>query len=143
MKLKGKISFTRPSRGGDVDQVVSIQIQDCASRINFLEIDVPLEQFALAVTGLSAQACDLTVRGLNRVGTKKVTESREALYTGEHAYNKDKLRAWLIETKQEEGWTLDPYVAHQNAIYPVDGGMMVRYSVYKFVPLEDGEVVDD
>ena len=143
MKLKGKISITRPSRGGDVDQVISIQIQDCASRVHFLEIDVPLEQFALAITGLSEQPCDLTVRGLNRVGTRKVVEAREALYTGEHAYNKDKLRAWLIETKQEEGWTLDPYVAHQNAIYPVDGGTMVRYSVYKFVPLEDGDVVDD
>ncbi len=54
MKLKGKLTITRPSRGGDVDQVVSIQVQDCASRISFLEIDVPMEQFALAITGLSA-----------------------------------------------------------------------------------------
>jgi len=43
MKLKGKLTITRPSRGGDVDQVISIQIQDCSSRVNFLEVDVPLE----------------------------------------------------------------------------------------------------
>lgn len=143
MKLKGKLTITRPSRGGDVDQVVSIQIVDCASRVHFLEVDVPLEAFALAVTGLSSQPCELLVRGLHRVGTKKVTEAREALYTGEHGWDKTKLREWLVETKQEEGWTLDPYVAHQNATYQVDEGTMVRYAVYKFVPLEDGEVVDD
>ena len=144
MKLKGKISITRPSRGGDVDQCVSIQLKDCASGINFLEIDVPMEQFAYAITGLSSQACEFETRGLARIGMKRIYEKREAIYAGPDAHNKAVIRAWLEATRQEEGWMLDTYIDHQGATVKTAADMtLVRYGVYKFVPLEDGDAVDD
>ena len=62
--MKGSISISRPSFG-DGRQKISIQIKDIDSRVSFLDVEIDLDLFSSALTGLSEQACDFKVRGLN------------------------------------------------------------------------------
>jgi hypothetical protein len=126
--MKAKVTISRAS-----DDRVRIRIRDEASGIEFAEVSLTVEAYGYAITGLSEQEAELSVRGLEWVGKKRVTESRQKVCPLDTC-DKDKLSKWLQENAQEEGWILSTYLGSQSSTSRAScGGTLLRYSVTKYV----------
>jgi hypothetical protein len=131
MKLPMKLSISRPSYG-DGRRKINLTIQDDASRVQFVDLEINLEHMMEALTGLSHCPCEVEVRGLAYVGKTKVTERREIVCPLKSCKTED-LRRWLVENAQEDGWILDSYLGSQGSTASHSEGTLLRYNVYKFV----------
>jgi hypothetical protein len=67
MKTKGNFSISRLSCS-DGRSYIRINVTEEASRVQFLELEVELADFAKALTGLGYQECDLELRRLDLLG---------------------------------------------------------------------------
>ena len=135
--LQGALSISWPTYG-DGRELIAIRFEDKASGAQFLEATVSPHDFALALTGLSRVDVDMTVRGLQVVGLKKIRELRTALSPLE-SYSREAQEAWLQENCQEDGWILDSHLGSQSSIIRADGETTLRYFVYRYVGPETGE----
>lgn len=128
--LKAKVTISRVSYH-DCEKVV-ISIDDVSSGIQFAELELSAEAFGLAITGLSYREADLTVRGLQYIGKRRVTEKRtiECPLT---TYDRTKLESWLRENAQEEGWIVNNYLGSQTSVSYKEGKTFLNYSVTKYV----------
>ncbi|WP_318826004.1 hypothetical protein [Providencia sp. PROV252] len=133
--MKGKLTISRPTYG-DGRELISVVVRDGASRINFLEIEINYSDFTKAITGLSEVDCELTIRGLEQVGKKKITEARTALCPS-RLVGKDAYENWLKENKQEEGWKLDAYLGSKGSVEYTENGVILNYQVIKFVDISN------
>lgn len=115
------------------DDKIVISIEDEASRTEFVEVKLSPHDFAMAVTGLSFVKVTGSVRGLENVGKKKVTEKRSVVCPLD-SYDKKDLSAWLEQNCSEQGWLLNTYLGSQGSVEYVDGGRKLNYSVYKYEP---------
>lgn len=127
---------------------ITLQVRDYLSRVQFLELKITLEQFALAVTGRSLDDVSGEVRGLENVGKTKVSESRCVKLPKSTPLHKPTsyIRQWLIDEFKEGGeiyepggWMLDPYIGQQSSVVYQDDTILVNYGVYKYVKTEDCE----
>jgi len=127
--LEGRISISRPQGGEDGGTFVRVAIRDQSSRVEFVQLDIPLAGFAEALTGLSEVECRLKVRGLDRVGkvreTERVTFALSDDYLKKHSlsrYERELLVAHIRQDPEgifhEEGWELSTYLGSQNSITP-------------------------
>lgn len=132
--MKCALSISRNNH----DKVV-IRIEDVGSRIEFVQVELSLEQYAQAITGLNGVEGAMTVRHLEYVGTQRIVEQRQAKYTGaiERPTTKD-LRRWLQDHCVEPGWTLNDGLNDQRSVQKTaDGdGILINYQVIKFVEVE-------
>lgn len=128
MKINGNISCNRAS-----DDTVRIEIEDNLSQQRFLEIKLSLEDFALMITGLSGIDFQGEVRNLSAVGKKKISEKRSAVFPGSSSTDRTELEQWLLDNKQEEGWSINTYLGSQRSVITVEGKTTLNYSVYKYV----------
>lgn len=119
------------------DDIINLTIKDNISRLTFVELNLTLEQYALASTGLSYIECSGSIRQLDKVGKEKITEERSVVYPKGHSYDKTLLRGWLIDNCQEKGWELDSYLGSKDSVtYPTKDGKqvtLINYSVVKYV----------
>lgn len=128
--LKAKVTISRVTYSDH--EAVNISIEDVNSGIQFAELELSLESFGQAVTGLSYREADLTVRGLQYIGKRQVTEKRtiECPLT---TYDRTKLESWLRENAQEEGWIVNTYLGSQTSVSYKEGKTFLNYSVTKYV----------
>ena len=125
--MKAKVTISRSS-----DDIVRIRIRDVASGVEFAEIGLTVEAYGYAITGLSEQEGELEVRGLERVGKKRITEPR-TIACPINSYDKNLLGAWLKENAQEDGWIVSTYLGSQSSVSHEEGKTILRYSVTKYV----------
>lgn len=128
--LKAKVTISRVSYH-DCEKVV-ISIDDVSSGIQFAELELSLESFGQAVTGLSYRDADLTVRCLEHVGKLRITEKR-IIECPLSTYSRYELESWLRENAQEEGWIVNNYLGSQTSISYKEGKTFLNYSVTKYV----------
>jgi hypothetical protein len=106
-KLKGQLTIgrTRSSHGPDT---IRVSIRDQMSIMEFASIELSLENFSKAITGLAGVDGELEIRGLDRVGKKHEckTEAVDVPYEG---YSLPRgfdfgpaLKAWEVD-----GWEAD------------------------------------
>lgn len=131
MKINCAITISRPSYGTD-KKAISICLADRASGIEFFDGEISLEEFSEALTGLSDRSVEAEVRGLEYIGKKRVTESREILCPLK-SYDRKEFEAWLEENAQEEGWILSTHLGSQKSITHNKDDVLLRYSVTKYV----------
>jgi hypothetical protein len=128
-QLEGRITISRPSSSDSRPPFVRIGIKDQSSRVQFLEVEVDMAEFSLALTGLSEQPCVLKTRQLDKVGKQKEVErvtftlSQEYLTKYNLAqYDRDRLQAHLHTDPegrfQKEGWELSTYLGSQGSVTP-------------------------
>ena len=122
-----KVSISRNSH-----DMVSISIVDDASGIEFVDIEMDLATYGATITGLSRQAATGVVRGLEHVGKTLVRESRSIFCPLKNA-SREEQREWLREHGKEDGWIVDTYLGSQSSVGYVEGGVMLNYSVRKYV----------
>lgn len=129
MKFKGNMTISRDS--GDN---INISFRDDASLIEFLDVRMSLEDYALMITGVARVGVEGEVRGLQNVCKTKVTAHRRVECPG--GLTRDQYKEWLIENCQEEGWILNTYLGSQGSVSYGSGKTFLNYSVYKFVEEE-------
>jgi hypothetical protein len=128
--MKANVTISR-----DSSDRVNIRIKDSATRIQFVELSLSVEDYGYLISGLSEIECEMKVRGLANVGKRMVTEPR-ATVCPVKSYSRDVLQQWLLDYAQEDGWTLDTYLGSQGSITHKDDGVLLRYRVYKYVQEE-------
>lgn len=70
--LTGKLSISRPCGANTTEHpVITIEVEDAGSGVRFVEVEIPAEAFALALTGMGAVTCKFTVGGLHLIGTRR------------------------------------------------------------------------
>ena len=139
------ISYPKKSTDDEEGKVVSIRIRDDLSRIEFVDLEIPYDEFTAALSGLQyrpARKCE--VRGLESVGKKEEYERFE-FYTevpeGLLQYSKkEKLRTFLESEACDQGWAdggwkVSGYIAvnSQNGRGKDDKGTFYRMSRYRYV----------
>jgi hypothetical protein len=124
------------SCGRDSSDQVNIRIQDVNSRVEFVEVNLSLDQFALMITGLSYIKCTGSVKRLEVVGKTRITEKRSVLYTGAGFASRENMQQWLLDTQQEEGWSIDNYLGSQRSVIYQNGHHTLHYCVYKYMEPE-------
>lgn len=133
--FKGNISITR-----DSNNMINIRLRDKASRTEFVDVQMTLEDFASAVTGLAELNVVGTVRGLEQVGKVRVLESRQTIYPGNSYDDRAKQESYIVENCQEEGWELLPALRSQGSIQRgTTGETLLNYSVVKYVEQENDQ----
>ena len=134
MRIKASITLSKAT-GRDEGDYIRLVVRDDASRQAFVEIEMTMEEFALAITGLAHQTVPCEVRGLEFVGLQKVVERRHAVYPESlPQHNRDTQEAWLRENKQEEGWFVDASLRSQGSV--TGSPTTLHYSVYKYLKPE-------
>lgn len=127
--FKGNISITR-----DSNNMINIRLRDKASRTEFVDVQMTLEDFALAMTGRAEADVIGDVRGLGRVGKVKVLESRQTVYPGNSYDDRAKQESYIVDNCQEDGWELLPALRSQGSIQRgTTGETLLNYSVVKYV----------
>jgi hypothetical protein len=130
MKIDAQVTISRQS-----NNEVHITLVDSASRIEFVDVKLSLEEFANAITGLSYIECEADVRRLDVVGKRKVTSLRTVICPLD-TYDKGRLRAWLEESCQEDGWEIDSYLGSQGSVSHTSEGTRLHYAVYRYEEIE-------
>lgn len=125
---KGKITISRPQVGGQITERVRITLRDEEARTQFLEVDIDLDEFALALTGLSERPCDFEPHRLDTVGKVREHENITFVLTGEYMerhklnrYFKEEIRLHMMIDpekifRQTDGWELSVYLGGQTSI---------------------------
>lgn len=128
MNIKCKVTISRRSDG-----LITIEVLDEASRARFLDLEMTLEAFAQAITGLSFQEADGEVRGLEVVGKTRIDEPRQAIYPGGAHDAREVMEAWLMTDCQEPGWRVDNYLGAQRSVTrDAEGRTVLHYRVTRF-----------
>lgn len=112
--------------------MVRIRFRDEASRIEFAEVAMTPENFGYAITGLAEREANLEVRGLLHVGKRRVTEDR-TIECPIRTYDCEKLKSWLKDNAQEDGWILDNYLGSQKSIERKEEKTILHYRVIKYI----------
>ena len=68
--MNGKITISRYNDFGNKDPI-HILITDVRSGIRFCDVQMSLENFTKAITGVSLQDCEFFVREMNKIGMKR------------------------------------------------------------------------
>ena len=130
--FKGNIRITINS-----NNMVNIRLRDKASRAEFVDVQMTLENYALAVTGSSDVDVFGDVRGLDKVGKVKVLEPRQTIYPGAIYDDRAKQESYIVENCQEEGWEVIPALRSQGSKKTdAFGNTLLNYSVVKYVEQE-------
>jgi hypothetical protein len=128
-KIKTKLTISRPSHSDPDKKCIRIEVKDVASKSRFLEIEIGLEEFAAALTGLSEQECEAVVSNLNNVGKLKESISYTVPVPSSLAYNRKAIAEYLNNFVYPDGWTADTYIGSQSSIVPnTDGYTKEVYS---------------
>lgn len=126
--MKGEVTISRNS-----NDFVVISIHDEASGTRFVDLELSLENFAMAITGLARVSGEMKVRGLGHVGMKLVIENRAAKCP-DLGLGKEPYQEWLLSNCAEEGWEIDTCLGSQGSISRNGKWVTLNYSVRKYLP---------
>lgn len=125
------LSISRPSYG-DGRKKISIRIRDELSRIEFIDMEIDLEHFAEALTGLSSRPAEAVIRGVEYLGMTRVTEKRQ-IVCPLTSLRREKYVEWLEANAQEDGWLLNSSLGSQSSVKSMGSETLLNYSVTKYV----------
>jgi hypothetical protein len=120
MNIKGQLTISR-WKGNDDTEGINIELIDADSHVRFVVVNISLEDFAKAITGLGYVPVDLDVRGLDKVG--KIAEFKSttvpvpfvlkyeddfAALAREHFYDNPENEDWFINISEHQRfeWTV-------------------------------------
>lgn len=127
MKINTKISISRDSK-----DIIHIRVQDASSCNDFIDVNISLENFTYAITGLSEVECSSEVKKLDTIGKYRVVEKRSIVCPLD-TYDKNIFSQWLTDNCQEHGWELNTYLGSQNSVVYKNNSYILNYSVVKYV----------
>ena len=101
--MDGKLTISRYNDFGNKDPI-HITITDEKSGVSFCDIEMSLENFARAITGISLQKCNFSTHNLSKVGMKREIKS-ESVQTPDDfsSSNKDE-KIKILKPYNIDGW---------------------------------------
>jgi hypothetical protein len=135
-KFKARLRISRLEANFE-KPTFEVEILDAESRLIVAQMQIPAEDFAMALTGVvsgdyfegESQLSD------ERLGKKKVTKLAQ-LSAPMMGYDRKAYKEYLINNyKPEEGWFLNSYLGSQNSIsYPQNSeeGVLLTFNVYSY-----------
>lgn len=109
IETEGKITISRTSSNVE-GEFISIQIRDKNSTLGIVDVEMSLEDFALALTGVSRMPAQLKVAdSLENVG-KKIEHKAENVFYGD-VWKDAEFEAVIRENSKQfevDGWKLKP-----------------------------------
>ena len=137
MNHKGKITIGRPQYSSG-KECITIHIEDKSSHIAFLDIEMKLDEFARAITGLGYVECEFECRGLKNVG--KLYEIKPFTFLmPEHNYsNRKEIAEKETERVTPYGWETYTYFSSQDSFVRknIEGGdieVWANTHIYRWV----------
>lgn len=146
---KGRLSISKPVGGSD-GPFICITVNDKDAGIEFLRLDISLEDFADCLTGKGYVPCEFVARGLDKVG--KVIERDCIKFPVPQCNITDRVDIAMRiaqdvldneNAKLDDKWVLDGNFRQQNSFYREQGGgrEMAQVSIVRWVnkPVPGGE----
>ena len=138
MKIKASLTIGIENSASDN---VFIEVQDEASRIRIIKLEVDPVQFTKALARLSNVPCINAETGpLDRVGKKHECKDFEFPFEDKGDWKTRKERA-AVESKRlcPEGWISDGYFGSQGSFFTKDGKSYARCTIRRWVDVVDQE----
>jgi len=133
MMLKGIFNISRPTYGDGRRKIV-ISIEDEAAGVRFLEAEIDYDVFAMAITGMGHQRCDVVVKNLDLVGKVEEREKISFPIAGD-MWSRTQItdEAWSEAVKDIEvdGWVVSKYLGSQNSLVSGKGKGESIVNTYK------------
>lgn len=133
MKLKdGRITFLV---GHDS---TTIELIDNEANTTFARVTLTPGQLSQALSRLAYTECEIDIRGLKKVGKKRISERLEFPLTG-HDYGKDRKEKAIAEAKRlcPVGWTPSLHFGSQTSFFNKGGEAWARTTILKWIDLND------
>lgn len=130
--LKGKLTISRAMSNRE-DDYVEIRIEDEVSGVEFVSINLSMEQYGHAVAGTSYQSIEYTARDMDCIGKVKEREAARVPIPSPLAYNRQGAEEYVKANFQREGWILDSYLGSQNSITGTGVDYYANISYYRYV----------
>lgn len=131
IKMKGTLTISRPSYG-DERKKISIQVKDSSSNVRFLDVEIDLDLFAAALTGLCDQECDIKVRKLDLVGKTVERSNIEFKLTECNFSNRKEVAKAECKLIVVDGWVLNDNFSSQNSFFQQGGNDWARARLIKW-----------
>lgn len=131
-KIKGQLTISRPiSSSGE--KLISIRINDVDAGIEFLRLEIGLEEFAECLTGLSRQHCEFEVENLQNVG-KRIEREPLVFAIPQCSYpNKKKVACETAKSLCNDGWHAREYFDSKDSFFTEDGIAYARTQKTRWV----------
>lgn len=136
MKHKGKLTISRPQYS-DGTKLINISLIDDDANIQFVDVEIPYDEFTEVITGMSRVNCNFEVRNLSNVG--KVKEQRDISVPIEDDYNKEnRIKNACIELDKvvPKGWSYSTYFNSQNSFTKRDDVLYANTCIFRWVDKE-------
>jgi len=128
----GHLTISKPSYQ-DNRKVIRIELADKDAGIGFAVATLSLEDFMECITGLGRVPCDVTTRGLDKVGM--VYEHQPFTFSIPNSSVSDRVEVATKVAKEltPKGWTPTCYFASQNSFWSADGKDYARCTIERWV----------
>lgn len=116
------------------DDSINIELYDSLSNTRFADIKLTPKQFASALGRLSHTPCEITLRGIERVG-KKMLHKKHAFPISENIpYEKmTEILSEEIKKTLPDGWISDNHFASQDTFFKKDGIQYAQTTIRTWV----------
>ena len=116
------------------DNYITIRIKDAKSLIEFVELEIKLQDFAEAITGLGYVPCSAEVHNLENVGKTYEHDQIEFPLTKINS-GKERLKEALKDAEKHcpEGWTCSSYFGSQRSFFYRESKPWAQCSIYRWV----------
>ena len=114
----------------------TIHVRDEASGVSFCEVTLTPEEFSSALSRLADTPCNITVRGVDKIGKKHEHKSFVFEIKERPAYHEhDGIRALAQQLLDEEGdgYISDGYFKSQDSFFERDGKLYAKCSVRRWI----------
>lgn len=131
----GKITISRWTSNKEPCHGVRITVEDATSKVEFLEVSLTMEQFALAVTGIGCVPCAIDLRGIENVGKQRETKTEQVFIPDHDLSERDKIAVAAVMKHEVDGWRArrEDATNHHNYAGRVEGGTLQRVHFSRFV----------
>lgn len=127
-QVKGKITLSRVTTN-TANDYVSIKIADNNSRVRIINVEIDMKTFAMAITGLSDQNCNIKVYdNYEVIGKKKITKTVFC----EKVYDKEKQRK-IVNDDYEKKYKSKGWIIQNDGTNSQQNGDMHHYDICKYV----------
>lgn len=129
MLIDGRFTISMSEHG------CKISLFDNMSKTHFIDLDIPPEEFCLALRGLARQECKIEVRQLDKVGkTRKMKPLLIKVPKSVKFLDREEYIKSVVDQHADEGW--EPYVyfgSQDSFIQGEDGHDYANLTQFKWV----------
>lgn len=130
--MKGTLTISRPSYGDDRKKI-SIEVKDSNSNVRFLDVEIDLDLFAAALTGLNDQKCDIKVKKLDLVGKTVERDNIEFKLPECNFSNRKEAAKVECNLIVVDGWVLNDNFSSQNSFFQKGGNDWARARLIRWI----------